>query len=468
MSEQDNEWKKLYKEQIEKTKAIEKRLEETLKLLEAQNTKNEDLEVLLKRYKKYVPKEKLKPRYSTEEEKTISIIQRSCRRNIQSRNLLNLVQQSKNSELSSRLKERNNIIKEILKTESDYVNSINQITSLYLNPLKDHKKKIISEKDIKTIFTNIEVIISTHSIFLISLKNRLLFYPVKNLGGTFLEKIPTLVVHITYCNKFNESMEKIKDLLKTNPEFEKFLNETRKETQGGLDLKSLLIQPIQRLPRYSLLLRDLIEQTNEKHVDYADLVTAKNKLDKIVETINENKKKYETANTMLRLNEFTADLQSIIKLDIRNFVIEDISSIKVISKEMKTQKDVSKRFILFLFSDVLVTFECTKKEKGIWAKVNKQIGNNSSSKKVTHFDEKYDEYIVYYNHYYLNDCTIVSFDSHTKEIGIECLPSGQQDPILIFLSIEDDKRGNKREVWHRELTKFIASAKIKNMFENRK
>ena len=68
----------------------------------------------------------------------------------------------------------------------------------------------------------------------------------------------------------------------------------------------------------------------------------------------------------------------------------------------------------------------------------------------------------------MNECTIVSFDSISKEIGIECLPNGTQDPILLFLQIQDDPRGNKKEIWHRELTKFIASAKIKNMFENRK
>ena len=134
-----------------------------------------------------------------------------------------------------------------------------------MNPLKDQKKKILSEKDLKTIFSNIEQIISTHSLFLVSIKNRVNQYPIKNLGGTFLEKIPTLVVHITYCNKFNESMDKIKELRKSNSEFDKFVNETRKETIGTLDLKSLLIQPIQRLPRYSLLIRVTIFNSQLKN-----------------------------------------------------------------------------------------------------------------------------------------------------------------------------------------------------------
>jgi hypothetical protein len=47
------------------------------------------------------------------------------------------------------------------------------------------------------------------------------------------------------------------------------------------------------------------------HVDYLNLLNAKSKLDKIVETINENKRKYEIANSMLRLTEFTSDLSSV-------------------------------------------------------------------------------------------------------------------------------------------------------------
>jgi hypothetical protein len=55
----------------------------------------------------------------------------------------------------------------------------------------------------------------------------------------------------------------------------------------------------------------MIERTNEMHVDYLNLLNAKSKLDKIVETINENKRKYEIANSMLRLTEFTSDLSSV-------------------------------------------------------------------------------------------------------------------------------------------------------------
>ena len=40
---------------------------------------------------------------------------------------------------------------------------------------------------------------------------------------------------------------------------------------AGQSLQSLLIMPVQRVPRYELLLRELIKQTDDDHVDMADL-----------------------------------------------------------------------------------------------------------------------------------------------------------------------------------------------------
>ena len=91
MTQPENlDWKSLYEEQLEKNQRLQEKLLETEKNLDEKTLKNDELQILLKKYRKYVPKEKLKPKYTIDEEKYLSIIQRSCRRNIQSRNLINL------------------------------------------------------------------------------------------------------------------------------------------------------------------------------------------------------------------------------------------------------------------------------------------------------------------------------------------------------------------------------------------
>jgi hypothetical protein len=131
--------------------------------------------------------------------------------------------------------------------------------------MMEKKKKIISEKDVKSMFNNIDQILSTHKVLLISFQNRLNQFPLTSLGDCLYNQVPLFFVYVQvriltlltpqYCNKFDDAMDTLRENKKSNPNFDKFCVANQKKTTGNLDLKSLLIQPVQRLPRYCLLLR---------------------------------------------------------------------------------------------------------------------------------------------------------------------------------------------------------------------
>ena len=50
----------------------------------------------------------------------------------------------------------------------------------------------------------------------------------------------------------------------------------------GQDLESLLVKPIQRLPKYVLLLKDLLKHTEKDHIDYDNIVQSL----KLIEQVN--------------------------------------------------------------------------------------------------------------------------------------------------------------------------------------
>jgi hypothetical protein len=68
--------------------------------------------------------------------------------------------------------------------------------------------------------------------------------------------------------------------------FQKWLEKTEIECQRTLD--SLLLEPIQRVPRYELLLKDLLKHTPEDHVDYYAVNDALVLVQKIALDCNEN------------------------------------------------------------------------------------------------------------------------------------------------------------------------------------
>ena len=65
------------------------------------------------------------------------------------------------------------------------------------------------------------------------------------------------------------------ELQQTNPEFEAFLREAAALPESeGQNLLALLLTPIQRIPRYRLLLGDLLKSTPADHPDHKDLEEA--------------------------------------------------------------------------------------------------------------------------------------------------------------------------------------------------
>ena len=63
--------------------------------------------------------------------------------------------------------------------------------------------------------------------------------------------------------------------------------------QGTLGLSSLLMTPIQRIPRYVMLLKDLLDKTPPDHPDKGPLGEAHNSVCTIATAINERKRQEE-------------------------------------------------------------------------------------------------------------------------------------------------------------------------------
>ena len=55
-------------------------------------------------------------------------------------------------------------------------------------------------------------------------------------------------------------------------------------------MMSLMIMPVQRIPRYQLLARELLKLTHEDHIDYSPLKAALEKITQVGATINESKR----------------------------------------------------------------------------------------------------------------------------------------------------------------------------------
>ncbi|KAL9644511.1 hypothetical protein ABK040_009375 [Willaertia magna] len=234
------------------------------------------------------------------EEQAATIIQKAYRAYKRRKRLSMVLTSYLKTPQSQRMKQRNSLISEIVKTEEIYVTSLHVIKKLYIEQLRTNERGAeqrfnISVFDLQKIFNNIETITSMHNIFLMNLKNKLDQWPKVYIGDSFVNQSLFLLFYVEYVNGYNQAMNTLRYLRKENKDFGRFLNETKKLPESkNLSLESYLILPIQRLPRYELLLRELLKYTEKEHVDYPNLMTAFRRICAINRAINAKKREYET------------------------------------------------------------------------------------------------------------------------------------------------------------------------------
>jgi len=136
--------------------------------------------------------------------------------------------------------------------------------------------------------SNIESIAQFHDLLIIDLIQN-----AKNIGAVFNRFAPYLKLYITYVTDYDKCLSTMTDL-KSNSKFLKFLATKREEKDtGGLDLMSFLIMPIQRIPRYELLFRELLSHSRDTDEDYVESQRAYSMVTAIATQVNERKRQAE-------------------------------------------------------------------------------------------------------------------------------------------------------------------------------
>lgn len=115
-------------------------------------------------------------------------------------------------------------------------------------------------------------------------------------------------LYIDYVNKYDNTVKMIRDYAQANPLFDSYLkvsdlksNQYLIPQQGqddpdskGRGLTDFLIMPVQRIPRYVMLLQQLIKYTPDNHPDYSAINTGLSKISEIAGYINSQKKDYDS------------------------------------------------------------------------------------------------------------------------------------------------------------------------------
>ena len=300
------------------------------------------------------------------------------------------------------LKKRKNLVMELLSTERIYVASLRLINDNYYQPLAALSRGVsaskveslstatpaLSRKAIGEIFSNFVDILHLNLELLSRLEERLsgqsretpssrptsiamaavpdspsLGEPVKaweaehdSIGDLLVPVAPFLKMYSLYVKNFSSALTRIENERKSNDSFARFLKETEKATWGrasnqggfgfGLGFQAHLLTIVQRIPRYKLLIGDLVRCTPVNHRDHVDLCKAYAVIEQVAESINDNIRQHEMVLVMLGLQRSLLGLPEPLIVPGRS-LIKRATLLKACRKNIQSRE-------FFLFNDCLI------------------------------------------------------------------------------------------------------------------
>jgi len=270
------------------------------------------------------------------------------------------------------VKYRENVAKEIFETEIKYVNQLEYLIKLFLDPLEEDArttKKLMEENEVRTIFSSIKIIYNCNMLLKEDIKERIDNWAANvKVGDIFVNMTDHLKIYTQYITSYDLAIQTLTNCRKKNKRLDLWIEETETNPNlNGLNIGSLLILPIQRIPRYSLLLRDMFKHTWEDHADYENLEECTTQMESVASYLNSKKAEAENISKVNDLfSNFTGGNFNELGSDpTRRYVGEEIFRV-VTDKGAKPRK-------LYLFNDIIVVAKINKKGQ---INLNNLKGNN--------------------------------------------------------------------------------------------
>ncbi|KAJ3088951.1 hypothetical protein HK102_007559 [Quaeritorhiza haematococci] len=200
------------------------------------------------------------------------------------------------------LRIRECVIDEIVRTERTYVAQLEALLEIYVAPLEE--SKILAPHEMCILFSNIGSISMFHGEHFLPALQDAATSPNDNsesIGAVFIAHSPYFKLYSTYYNDFDGAVAFLTNLgmyirsSSRRRKFKTFMKEARSNVkhaqQSSFD--GFLVLPVQRLPRYKLLLEQLVKHTPCDHKDYEVMLRALDEIKHRVEECNERKRAWE-------------------------------------------------------------------------------------------------------------------------------------------------------------------------------
>ncbi|XP_065898573.1 FYVE, RhoGEF and PH domain-containing protein 4-like [Dysidea avara] len=185
------------------------------------------------------------------------------------------------------VQKRSRIALEICESEQTYLQKLQLLNEKYVIGLRVQLKTIISSEDYSILFSAIQPLLTLSETMVSHLASRIEAWDNRNtqVGDLFLH----MEEHLKWFDSYAVQSPVTNQVLSRLNSQEKFTTWlTKAQEESKCTLNSLLLEPVQRVPRYEMLLKDLLKHTPEDHPDFINLRNAVAVVQRINSDCNEN------------------------------------------------------------------------------------------------------------------------------------------------------------------------------------
>ncbi|KAG7265158.1 hypothetical protein CRUP_007384 [Coryphaenoides rupestris] len=245
-----------------------------------------------------------------------------------------------------------NIANELLHTEIAYVSKLHLLDQVFCAQLMEESRSRASFPPdvVQGIFSNICSIYCFHHQFLLpALQKRMEEWHVNPCLGDILQKLaPFLKMYGEYVKNFETAMDLLTSWTQRSSAFRTIIQDIQREERcGNLSLQHHMLEPVQRIPRYELLLKDYLHRLPPDAPDYRDTQKSLELIATAAEHSNAAIKKMERMRKLLMVYELLGGEEDIVSPS--NELVKEGHILKLSNKNGTSQD----RYLI-LFNDRLL------------------------------------------------------------------------------------------------------------------
>ncbi|KAG7465648.1 hypothetical protein MATL_G00155770 [Megalops atlanticus] len=257
--------------------------------------------------------------------------------------------------LSLQEKKRQGYIVELIESEERHLEDLELALQVFHKFLSESGR--LTEEELGLIFLNWQELITTSSKLLKALQERKRASgdrPVHMVGDVLASELSCMQAYIRFCSSQLKGAAMLQRKTDQDPEFKDFLKKIATDYRcKGMPLSSFLIKPMQRITRYPLIIKNIMESTPESHADHGQLQEALERAEELCSRVNEAVREKENVDRLEWLQGHV-QCEGVTENLVFNSLTNCLGPRKLLHRGKLYKSKGSKEMQAFLFNDFLL------------------------------------------------------------------------------------------------------------------